>query len=825
MEYKRILSFLVTIFCLVSLTPLPVSAQGLAASVQEDFNDAAVDSAFSEPMIPAGVTLAGGLTTMVNGKEYTDRGQFYRIQQPTQTEATLGKSNFDWKFNFGPREGTAFEVSFDMLVSGGGFEIYLLDGTGSGQSVKFKMDPSQYQAIGASPATIKPKNGSWYTYRLAVDNTESALAANRKKTPAANWNGAPKIDLTISDMNGKAIYSSRNIGCYRATGYNAESPILNSAISALAFRPMRAKDSVDFYIDNLTFQEYTEEYFLRQEISEISFDEIKGVNLSADKVDSDLNLWDGRNTRMGYADVAWTSSRPSVIEVNGEVNCMQTEQKVTLTATFTYQAYPELVVTKTFEVTVLADTDDVSAVAAAKESLTLGDTSAVKKDLALPLSGRKDTTIIWETSNAGVITKEGKITRPYGDDKSAVLTATIVRGTATATKTFPVTVAGIVPMTIESVSFQTAEGEAAFSPVDGGRVTGVTFTSGIADQDVTGSETVIVGIYQKAGSDDSEYLRGCQIINLKESGAVQSESKSVTGLDLSVDAESEVRVFAVDSLNTVQPLMKSAYTPDTSVKSGATLYVAGDSTASVYSHSGVNNRYPQTGWAQVLQRYFDVSSVQVEDRALSGKSSLSFRSEPNYTYIRDHIKAGDYLLVQFGHNDSKSDDAARYTDPNGDRFTEGSYKNSLMHYIELAQDRGAYPILATSISRCKTSDAGLEAYVAATRELGAELNLPVVDLYRRTNGWIKQVGAEAAKDLFNYVKPKDSRFTGYKEFKNSQYYVNGQEDSTHINIYGADLIAQWATEELKRIGHPLSSKVNEYQAVPLPSYADAASGA
>ncbi|MGN1116207.1 MAG: PT domain-containing protein, partial [Candidatus Ornithomonoglobus sp.] len=125
----------------------------------------------------------------------------------------------------------------------------------------------------------------------------------------------------------------------------------------------------------------------------------------------------------------------------------------------------------------------------------------------------------------------------------------------------------------------------------------------------------------------------------------------------------------------------------------------------------------------------------------------------------------------------------------------------------------------TSISRRKLSDASLEAYAESARELAQELNLPLIDLYKRTNDWINEAGVETAKDMFNYVKPYDSRFIGYAGFASSGFYASGTTDDTHINIYGADLIAQWAVQEMQDQNLPITQNSNSYYPVyPLPSY-------
>lgn len=95
------------------------------------------------------------------------------------------------------------------------------------------------------------------------------------------------------------------------------------------------------------------------------------------------------------------------------------------------------------------------------------------------------------------------------------------------------------------------------------------------------------------------------------------------------------------------------------------------------------------------------------------------------------------------------------------------------------------PILATSVSRRKLSDESLEEYVNAAKELGKELNIPVLDVYKRTNDWINEVGLEEAKSLYKIIKPHDERFMYNPEFLNSQFYENGDDDDTHLNIFGA----------------------------------------
>ena len=112
-----------------------------------------------------------------------------------------------------------------------------------------------------------------------------------------------------------------------------------------------------------------------------------------------------------------------------------------------------------------------------------------------------------------------------------------------------------------------------------------------------------------------------------------------------------------------------------------TVHVAGDSTAAIFPASDATMR---VGWAAVLDPLFD-STVTVDDAALSGRSSKSFIDEGAWTTLQAKIKTGDYLFIEFGHNDEKTDDPTRYTDP------ATTYRDNLRTYINGARARAASP--------------------------------------------------------------------------------------------------------------------------------------
>lgn len=578
---------------------------------------------------------------------------------------------------------------------------------------------------------------------------------------------------------------------------------------------------------------------IEDEIANISFDEIRGENTDMNSITSNLELWDGRNTSIGYADVRWTSSDENIISGSGVINPTSEDRVVTLTAIFSYQDYSNIFLQKSFTLTVPRDSStDEEAVEIAKDNLTLGNTSSVRNDLTLPLEGVRGTAITWTSSNENVISADGKVTIPEGDtDAVVVLTATISRGSASTTKEFTVTVPARKYLDIINYSYKSEDGTPSFTKIDNGTLDTIRLTEDIPEK--TGDELLVLASYETDG-DGVRSILDAKLISVADISAGSDGVLAIHDAGLRINSGSEVKIFLIDGADSIAPMLSEPYTLTETVKDNPTIYVAGDSTASVYAHTGnsKNNRFPQTGWAQVFGQFF--SGATVNDKALSGRSSLSFRSESNYRDIVNNISEGDYLIIQFGHNDSKSDDASRYTDPNGDIGDPSSYKNSLMQYINVAFDNGAYPILATSISRRQLSDSGLEQYVKAARELGEELGIPVLDMYAKTNGWINKVvvvpndsgdgyttDPERANDIFNHVKPKDSRFVNvpFGDFANSQYYTSAPTDNTHLNYFGALMVSQWACEELERLNHPLTEKFSgfSYSEDDLPSYADATS--
>jgi len=154
-----------------------------------------------------------------------------------------------------------------------------------------------------------------------------------------------------------------------------------------------------------------------------------------------------------------------------------------------------------------------------------------------------------------------------------------------------------------------------------------------------------------------------------------------------------------------------------------TIYTIGDSTMANKPNPDKN---PERGWAQMLTPYFD-ESVTIENKAVNGKSTRSFLNENRWDSIYKKLEKGNYVFIQFGHNDGKVTDSTRYTNPHV------SYRHNLIRYVEETRAKGANPILFTSIARRNFNEQGALIdthgdYTLVTRLVAQEYKLPLIDL-------------------------------------------------------------------------------------------------
>ncbi|RAK06888.1 lysophospholipase L1-like esterase [Halanaerobium saccharolyticum] len=219
------------------------------------------------------------------------------------------------------------------------------------------------------------------------------------------------------------------------------------------------------------------------------------------------------------------------------------------------------------------------------------------------------------------------------------------------------------------------------------------------------------------------------------------------------------------------------------------IFIAGDSTASNYQESDA----PRAGWGQVISNFF-VDEIEVINKAASGRSTKSFINENRLNEIEKLISEGDYLFIQFGHNDQK-DDPARGTE------AFGSFQDNLKAYIKVAKKNGATPILLTPIQRRNFSSSGHlinthGKYPEAVKKLAHQLNLNLIDLAKITKKYFEELGPKRTKEIFLWLEPGES-----------ENYPEGEEDNTHFSKNGALKISELIVEEMRNQNLELSKYI------------------
>lgn len=218
------------------------------------------------------------------------------------------------------------------------------------------------------------------------------------------------------------------------------------------------------------------------------------------------------------------------------------------------------------------------------------------------------------------------------------------------------------------------------------------------------------------------------------------------------------------------------------------IYTIGDSTMA----NKKAEVYPETGWCQVLGDYLN-ESVTVRNHAVNGRSSKSFIDEGRWKSVLDSLKKGDFVFIQFGHNDEKEYDKTRYTTP------FGTYTANLEKFVNETRDKGATPILFTPIVRRKFGKNGKLTdthgeYPVATRKVAKKLNVPLVDLQVLTEKWVNSLGDEPSKTMYLWTSP-------------NKRFPEGRKDDTHLSVEGAREVAILALRECKRQNLDFSNRI------------------
>ncbi|MDO9255615.1 MAG: rhamnogalacturonan acetylesterase [Bacteroidales bacterium] len=215
------------------------------------------------------------------------------------------------------------------------------------------------------------------------------------------------------------------------------------------------------------------------------------------------------------------------------------------------------------------------------------------------------------------------------------------------------------------------------------------------------------------------------------------------------------------------------------------IYMAGDSTMA----DKVLEDNPERGWGQLLHEFFN-NEIAIENHAMNGRSTRSFIYEGRWDSLVNKLKKGDFVVIQFGHNDESIQKLERYCTP-----TE--YRYNLRRFIKDVRGKGAKPILCTSIQRRKFDENGVFQdthgdYPGYVRELAVQLKVPLVDMQQKSEKVIVEHGLEGSKKIFLHIEPGV-----YKSMP------DGKTDNTHFSEYGARLMAGLFCEGLKEINSDL----------------------
>ena len=221
------------------------------------------------------------------------------------------------------------------------------------------------------------------------------------------------------------------------------------------------------------------------------------------------------------------------------------------------------------------------------------------------------------------------------------------------------------------------------------------------------------------------------------------------------------------------------------------VWMIGDSTMCYYGPE----RAPLTGWGMPFAVFFD-STVQINNRARGGRSTRTFISENRWQPISDSLQEGDYVLIQFGHNDEAKEEKYkdRYTTPE-------DFRKNLIIFINETKSRRAFPVLITPVSRMRFDKEGkaLEThteYTAIVLEVAKEQTVPLIDLDKQSRELYQKLGQEATKLLFMQLEPGEHPF-----------YPEGLKDNTHFNELGARKMAQIVLVNIRSLKLELTQHV------------------
>jgi lysophospholipase L1-like esterase len=218
------------------------------------------------------------------------------------------------------------------------------------------------------------------------------------------------------------------------------------------------------------------------------------------------------------------------------------------------------------------------------------------------------------------------------------------------------------------------------------------------------------------------------------------------------------------------------------------VWLIGDSTMSIKEVKA----YPETGWGMPFVNFWD-STVIVNNRAKNGRSTKSFIAEGLWQPVVDAIQEGDYVFIQFGHNDEV---------PTKKTYaTEKEFRDYLVKYVAETRTKKGIPVLITPVARRKFDSTGRiqdthPVYAQIVRDVSKQNNVPLIDLDEKSMLLFQQLGPESSKYLFNYLIPGEH-----------PNYPDGKQDDTHFSELGARKIAEIVLEQIRSLKLELAERI------------------
>jgi lysophospholipase L1-like esterase len=221
------------------------------------------------------------------------------------------------------------------------------------------------------------------------------------------------------------------------------------------------------------------------------------------------------------------------------------------------------------------------------------------------------------------------------------------------------------------------------------------------------------------------------------------------------------------------------------------VYLVGDSTMCLYDLS----RFPQMGWGMPFANFFD-STVIVDNRAKGGRSTKSFIAENLWTSILQTLSEGDYVLIQFGHND-----AANSKDHPNRMVTPEEYRKYLIQYITEARNKKGIPVLITPVTRRTFDNDGKVTeshapFKKAMVEVATEYKVPLIDLDAKSQELVQKMGPDFSRYMYMNFEPGELPL-----------FPAGIHDNTHFNEFGARKMAEIVLGEIRSLNLELASHI------------------